>query len=133
VSKVRRSTVVPIIYHVVPTSATNDDGMLYLKHVRHGLRMAPDFATVDLSLNPAVIADVVASRGTIKIIGYLHADKSWEDVFWIAQFEIALRFGCSVVRVTRPAESIDDISVRSFSCRMARKFPRNPWICNNTG
>jgi shikimate 5-dehydrogenase len=133
-SKVRRSTVVPIIYHVLPTSGTNDDGMLYLEHVRHGLRMAPDFATVDLSLDPAIIADVVNSRGTTKIIGHLHADKSWEHAFWIAQFENALRFGCSVVRFTQPSESIDDdISLRSFSCTMARKFPRNPLICYNTG
>jgi shikimate 5-dehydrogenase/shikimate kinase len=133
-SKVRRSTVIPIIYHVVPTSAADGSRALYLEHVRHGLRLAPEFATVDLSIDAAILAEVMTPRGTTKVIGHLHADRSWEDTFWVAQFELAVRLGCSVVRFTRPAEAIDDdVSVRSFSSRMANSDARIPLICYNTG
>lgn len=47
---------------------------------------------------------------------------------------MAVRIGCSVVRFTRPAHSIDDdISVRSFSSRMAKHDAQVPLICYNTG
>ncbi|EMD61007.1 hypothetical protein COCSADRAFT_149417 [Bipolaris sorokiniana ND90Pr] len=134
ISKVRRSTVVPIIYHILPTFPTDGHLTLYLEHARHGLRMAPEYATVDLSLDVATLADLIASRGTTKIIGHLHADTLWEDNFWVVQYEMAVRIGCSVVRFTRPAHSIDDdISVRSFSSRMAKHDAQVPLICYNTG
>ncbi|KAF1836226.1 hypothetical protein BDW02DRAFT_567277 [Decorospora gaudefroyi] len=133
-SKVRRSTVVPIIYHVLPTSTTDGSRLLYLEHVWYGLRLAPEYATVDLSLEPAVLAEVIASRGSTKIIGHLHVDKLWEDTVWITHYENAVRLGCSVVRFTRPAESVDDdISVRSFCSNLARNNARVPLICYNTG
>jgi shikimate 5-dehydrogenase/shikimate kinase len=133
-SKVRRSTVIPIIYHVLPASTVDGSRTLYLEHVRHGLRLAPEFATVDLSLDLTVLTELITSRGTTKMIGHLHGDRSWEDAFWVAQYENAARLGCSVVRFTRPAGSIDDdVSVRSFSSRMARHDSRIPLICYNTG
>ncbi|RAR07416.1 quinate pathway repressor protein [Stemphylium lycopersici] len=134
ISKVRRSTVVPIIYHVIPTSTGDGSQTLYLEHVRHGLRLAPEYASVDLSLDAAALADVIASRGTTKIIGHLHADTTWDDHFWVAQYELAVRLGCSVARFTRPAYSIDDdVSVRNFSSRMATHDGRIPLVCYNTG
>ncbi|USP73872.1 quinate pathway repressor protein [Curvularia clavata] len=134
ISKVRRSTVVPIVYHVLSTSATDHNRALYLEHVRHGLRLAPEYSTVDLLLDAATLADVIASRGTTKIIGHLHTDVPWDDNFWIVQYEMAVRIGCSAVRFSRPAYSIDDdLSVRSFSSRMATHEARVPLICYNTG
>lgn len=133
-SKVRRSTVVPIIYHVLPTSTADGSRTLYLQHVHHGLRLAPEYATVDLSLDAPALADVMAARGTTKIIGHLHTDKSWDDPFWVAQYEMAVRLGCSIVRFTRPASAVDDdISVRSFSSRMAAHDSGIPIVCYNTG
>ncbi|CAE7217275.1 hypothetical protein CFE70_010152 [Pyrenophora teres f. teres 0-1] len=134
ISKVRRSTVVPIIYHVLPTSTADGSRTLYLQHVHHGLRLAPEYATIDLSLDPRVLADVIASRGTTKIIGHLHTEKTWDDHFWVTQYEMAVRLGCSVVRFTRPAVSVDDdISVHSFSSRMAAHDSGVPIVCYNTG
>ncbi|KAI4928396.1 uncharacterized protein J4E92_005882 [Alternaria infectoria] len=134
VSKVRRSTVVPIIYHVLPTSTSDGSRTLYLEYIHHGLRLVPEYATIDLSLDPGALADVINSRGTTKMIGHLHADKPWEDHSWVAQYEKAVRVGCSVVRFTRPAHSIDDdVSVRSFSRRMAAQDAQIPLICYNTG
>ncbi|KAA8615382.1 quinate pathway repressor protein QutR [Pyrenophora tritici-repentis] len=133
-SKVRRSTVVPIIYHVLPTSSADGSRTLYLQHVYHGLRLAPEYATIDLSLDPRALADVIATRGTTRIIGHLHTDKAWDDHFWVTQYEMAVRLGCSVVRFTRPATSVDDdISVRSFSSRMAAHDSGVPIVCYNTG
>ncbi|EDU51585.1 quinate repressor [Pyrenophora tritici-repentis Pt-1C-BFP] len=88
-SKVRRSTVVPIIYHVLPTSSADGSRTLYLQHVYHGLRLAPEYATIDLSLDPRALADVIATRGTTRIIGHLHTDKAWDDHFWVTQYEMA--------------------------------------------
>ncbi|EOA82765.1 hypothetical protein ACJQWK_04608 [Exserohilum turcicum] len=134
ISKVRRSAVVPIIYHVVPASTTDSIRKLYLEHVRHGLRLAPEYASVDLSLDAATLGDVMASRGTTKMIGHVHADTPWDDNFWVVQYELAVRLGCSAVRFTRPAHSIDDdVLVRSFSSRMAAHEARVPLICYNTG
>jgi shikimate 5-dehydrogenase/shikimate kinase len=134
VSKVRRSTVVPIIYHVLPTSGSDGSQTLYLEHVHHGLRLVPEYASIDLTLDPTALADVIKSRGTTKIMGHLHADKPWDDTFWVTQYEKAVRLGCSVVRLTRPAHSIDDdVLVRSFSCQMAVHEAQIPVICYNTG
>ncbi|RYO02197.1 Quinate repressor protein [Alternaria tenuissima] len=134
VSKVRRSTVVPVIYHVLPTSTSDGSRTIYLEHVHHGLRLVPEYASIDLSLDAAALADVINSRGTTKIIGHLHADKPWDDHFWVTQYEKAVHLGCSVVRLTRPASSIDDdVSVRSFSSRMETHEAQVPVICYNTG
>lgn len=134
ISKVRRSTVVPIVYHVLPTSATDSNRALYLKHVRHGLRLAPEYSTVDLSLDATTLADVIASRGTTKMIGHLQAETPWGDSYWVVKYEMAARVGCSAVRFSRPADSIDDdLSVRSFSSRMATHKAGVPLICYNTG
>jgi shikimate 5-dehydrogenase/shikimate kinase len=133
-SKVRRSTVVPIIYHVVPTAAVGRVRTLYTEHVRHGLRLAPEYATVDLSMDEATLAEVVASRGKTKIIGVLHNDKPWDDAYWVAQYENAVHLGCSAIRFTRPAGSTDDdVAARNFSAKMTTSDAHVPLICYNTG
>ncbi|CAO2647910.1 Nn.00g088320.m01.CDS01 [Neocucurbitaria sp. VM-36] len=131
ISKVRRSTVVPIIYHVL----LSDEGRAsYLEHVHHGLRMAPEFATVDLSLDRAKLTEVFASRGITKIIGNLHADKPWDDPSWIIQYDFAVRLGCTVVRFTRPARSTDDdVPTHSLRSTVSQSDTRIPLICYNTG
>lgn len=130
---VRRSTVVPIIYHVTPA---REQGFAtsYLEHVRHGLRLAPEFATVDLSLDEESVLEIIESRGSTKIIGHLHAPVDWYDPFWVEKYDAAMRMGCSAVRFTRPANFMDDnAAIQSFRNKIYEKANGIPLICFNTG
>jgi shikimate 5-dehydrogenase/shikimate kinase len=133
--RVRRSTVTPIIYHVMPPSAgSNHSTTSYLANLWHGLHMAPEFATVDLTMEEELIRAIVASRGSTKIIGHLHAAMDWYDVFWLEKYDMAMRLGCSLVRFTRPANFMDDnAAIQSFRNTINAKSERIPMICYNTG
>lgn len=133
ISRVRQSTVVPIIYHVTPASDQRA-ATSYSEHVRHGLRLAPHFATVDLSLDEESILDIIRSRGSTKIIGHLHAPVDWYDTFWLEKYDAAIRLGCSAVRFTRPAKFMDDnAAIQSFRNKVYEKNKTIPLICFNTG
>lgn len=133
--KVRRSTVIPIIYHVMPVSSNSEYiKASYLASVRHGLRMAPEFATIDLNLDEEVILSIILSRGSTKVIGHLHSDKDWYHPFWIEKYNMAMQLGCSAVRFTRPAKFMDDnAAIQSFRNTIFAKSRRIPLICYNTG
>jgi shikimate 5-dehydrogenase/shikimate kinase len=133
--KVRRSTVIPIIYHVMPVSTSPEySRSAYLANVRHGLRMAPEFATIDLSMDEDVIMAIILARGSTKIIGHLHSSRDWYHPFWIEKYNMAMQLGCSVVRFTRPAKFMDDnAAIQSFRNTIFAKPSRIPLICYNTG
>lgn len=133
--KVRRSTVIPTIYHVMPVSTHSDFSRTsYLATVRHGLRVAPEFATIDLTLDEEIILAIVLSRGSTKIIGHLHSDTDWYHPFWIEKYSMAMQLGCSAVRFTRPAKFMDDnAAIQSFRNTIFAKPKRIPLICYNTG
>ncbi|EMD86312.1 hypothetical protein COCC4DRAFT_166515 [Bipolaris maydis ATCC 48331] len=135
ISRVRRSTVTPIIYHVMPISTNPSYSVtVYLASLWHGLRMAPEFITVDLTMDEELIQAVVASRGSTKIIGHLHAAMDWYDVFWLEKYDTAMRLGCSIARFTRPANFMDDnAAIQSFRNTIYAKSQRIPMICYNTG
>ncbi|EAT81143.2 hypothetical protein SNOG_11435 [Parastagonospora nodorum SN15] len=133
--KVRRSTVIPIIYHVMPAGRSLEYAKSsYLSSVRHGLRMAPEFATIDLTMDEEDIMAIVLARGSTKIIGHLHSDKDWYHPFWIEKYNMAMQLGCSVVRFTRPAKFMDDnAAIQSFRNTIFAKPRKIPLICYNTG
>jgi shikimate 5-dehydrogenase len=135
ICKVRRSTVIPIIFHVMPVSTSLQYSKAsYIASVRHGLRMAPEFATVDLSLEEDLMLSIILSRGSTKIIGHLHAARDWYDPFWLEKYDMAMQLGCSVVRFTRPARFMDDnAAIQSFRNTVHAKVKRIPLICYNTG
>lgn len=133
ISRVRRSTVVPIVYHVMPVQEISGRAS-YLEHVRHGLRMAPELATIDLSVDEESIHDMIRTRGSTKIIGHLHAALDWYDPFWIQKYEAAIRLGCNAVRFTRPAKFMDDnAAIQSFRNKINERPKTIPLICFNTG
>jgi hypothetical protein len=133
--KVRRSTVIPIIYHVMPVYTDSEyTKAAYLANVRHGLRMAPEFATVDLTMDEEIIAAMISCRGSTKIIGHLHSANDWYHPFWIEKYDMAMQLGCSVVRFTRPAKFMDDnAAIQSFRNTIFARSKRIPLICYNTG
>lgn len=133
--RVRRSTVTPVIYHVIPPSTISSySDASYLANVWYGLRMAPEFATIDLTMEEDLIRAIIASRGSTKIIGHLHAAMDWYDAFWLEKYDTAMHLGCSVVRFTRPANFMDDnAAIQSFRNTIYAKSRRIPMICYNTG
>ncbi|KAL5120696.1 hypothetical protein ACEQ8H_001445 [Pleosporales sp. CAS-2024a] len=136
VSKVRRSTVVPIILHVLPPSCDSIDiQSTYLSCVHQGLRTAPEFITFDLSRGEAALAEVVAARGISKVIGCLHTDKTWADPDWRMQYDMAARIGCSLVRFSRPAGiHEDDYHLHKLRFDIKTTRPDSiPLTCYNTG
>jgi shikimate 5-dehydrogenase/shikimate kinase len=137
VSKVRRSTVVPIILHVLPLSTDDreDDREEYLQHVHQSLRTAPEFISLDLALDEATLGEVMAARGISKVIGHSHAERSWAEPYWITQYDKAVRLGCSLVRFSRRAEASDDdylLHKLRFEIKTTRDTPI-PLTCYNTG
>lgn len=138
-SRVRRNTIVPVIYHTSITDAAIEPvRSAYLDFVRQGLRLAPEFATVDLSLSDDVISQIVSVRGPTRIIGHLSLygedAPGWDDAFWSTSYERAARLGCDLVRLLRPAGTMEDnVAVQRFREKMALSRFRLPLIAYNTG
>ncbi|KAF2033722.1 hypothetical protein EK21DRAFT_98122 [Setomelanomma holmii] len=134
VSRVRRSTVVPIILHVVPQLDTLENRAQYLQSLKHCVRTAPEFIIVDLSLGEEVVAEVVAVRGISKVIGVHHTDVSWDEPFWVDQYDMAARVGCTLVRFSRPSESVDDdYFLQELKHTINSRSNSVPLTCFNTG
>ncbi|KAH7014334.1 quinate repressor [Microdochium trichocladiopsis] len=117
-ARIRRSTVIPIIYHVswpavsLTTTISTEQVMTYLEHFQHGLKLCPEYITVDIRLESTLLSHLVALRGHSKVIGVAHiADHTppaWEDPVWISFYQKAHAVGCDVVRLTRPAVDFED-------------------------
>lgn len=134
VSKVRRSTVVPIILHVLPPSKSMDSRTRYINFVHHGLRTAPEYVTFDLSFGEEALSETIAARGVSKVIGCLHAARLWDDPSWIGHYETAVRLGCALVRFSRPAESTDnEYLLQKLKFDIGALGHTIPLTCYNTG
>ncbi|RAK97103.1 putative quinate pathway repressor protein QutR [Aspergillus ibericus CBS 121593] len=150
VANIRRHTVVPLIYHVESTVSRYGLGAEqkdpsrradteYLKLVQHGLRLAPEFVTVDLSYEDNVLSQIIASKGASKVIGHFAAiqapARGWDDTHYMELYERAKRLGCDMVRLTQPAMTIDD----NFAVQRFRDYikslpaPQLPLIAYNSG
>ncbi|PWY73207.1 quinate pathway repressor protein QutR [Aspergillus sclerotioniger CBS 115572] len=150
VANIRRHTVVPLIYHVESTVSRYGPGAEqkdplrrsdaeYLKMVQHGLRLAPEFVTVDLSYEDNVLSQIIASKGSSKAIGHFAATqppaRGWDDAQYMELYERAKRLGCDMVRLTQPAVTIDD----NFAVQRFRDYikslpaPQLPVIAYNSG
>jgi shikimate 5-dehydrogenase/shikimate kinase len=139
VGHARRGTVLPLAIHIVlPETPGEDIVRSYLELVSHAFRLAPEMATVDLRLDDTKVNQLVATKGRSKVIG----DRSisvdpppWDSPTWPALYQKASQLGCDLVRLVRPASSIDDnltIShfrtiVKTMDCRPM------PLISYNTG
>lgn len=145
VATVRRSIIVPIIYHVdeSPSSAEESPSrrsdQSYLNLVEHGLRLAPEFLTVDLSYSDAILSKIIAANGSTRIIGHYSSVRSdsasWDDEEYMSRYERAARLGCDMVRMSRPASTIEDnFAVQRFRDRINASHKSGPpIIAYNTG
>ncbi|KAK5131189.1 hypothetical protein LTR16_000969 [Cryomyces antarcticus] len=141
VASIRRHAVIPIIYHVA--IGTKNDGpgehKDYVDRVLHGLRLAPEYATIDLSLSDDAVARLLAVKGNSKIIGNaFFPDRpscGWDDPRCFASYERAMALGCDLVKLSIPANSIDDnFAVQRFRSQVAAlPSSRIPLVAYNTG
>ncbi|KAL3470603.1 type I 3-dehydroquinase-domain-containing protein [Aspergillus californicus] len=143
---VRRHIIVPLIYHVKSSIPVNQHTELsrrsdtsYLELVQHGLRLAPEFVTLDLSYDDSLLSQIIASKGATKVIGHYSTSqplpRGWDDPDCLAMYERAKGLGCDMVRLTQPAASIDD----NFAVERFRHYtrtlpgPQIPVIAYNSG
>ncbi|KAM0817604.1 putative Quinate repressor protein [Seiridium cardinale] len=145
----RRSIRLPIIFHIQlphdsshPSSRRHGASLLqssYLSIVEHGLRLAPEFLTLDLHLPDEQIQAIIAQKGRTKVIGNLYdgspGPDSWACPTRKTLIGRAEKLGCDLVRICQPATSrADNISVQQFT-HYARTSARLgiPLIAYNTG
>ncbi|KAE8351015.1 type I 3-dehydroquinase-domain-containing protein [Aspergillus coremiiformis] len=150
VATIRRNIVVPLIYHVesdigsiAPATPRKEplrrSISSYLNLMHHGLRLAPDFIAVDLNYDDNVLSQIIASRGSSKVIGHFAfvqcAEQGWDDPVYLELYERAKRLGCDIVRLTQPAASMEDNhAVQRFRHRIAAlPGPQLPLIAYNSG
>ncbi|KAI0440805.1 shikimate dehydrogenase substrate binding domain-containing protein [Xylaria telfairii] len=143
VGALRRNVVIPIIYHVPwPTSGSINDAQraAYLEHVQHGLLLCPEYLTVDLRLDDRALHHIVKLRRISKIIGAIHFESSsrppsWVDPMWVGYYRKAQDFSCDLVKMTRPAFSMEDnFEINMLRCSVAGAGqPQIPLVAYNTG
>ncbi|GAB1317337.1 Quinate repressor protein [Madurella fahalii] len=141
-AQVRRDTVVPIFLHVVfPEAALSDNfwRSLYVSYVCHGLRLAPEYITVDMRLDSQLLANILAIKGTCKVVGNLQLlqpdPPPWASQFWRAYYQKAQDTGCDLARFTRrPVSAADNFDVRLVRYAAESTSGRRiPLIAYNTG
>lgn len=145
-SRVRRETRVPICCHIDRTRIAAEDDVssaevdeIYFTYVRHALRLAPEFLTLDLDCNERELQKIMEMKGFTKIIGH-YSDPSpgsqgWDRPERMAKYEQAKTLGCALVRITQPALTMEDnISAQRFLSKVnSSPEPRLPTIAFNTG
>ncbi|KAI1298080.1 type I 3-dehydroquinase-domain-containing protein [Xylaria venustula] len=136
----RRNVRLPIIYHVqFPNKQSALSLSLYLDAVRHGLRIGPDFITVDLRLGSDDIQRILDKKSRSKIIGNYHDELpdtgSWETQSRKALLQEADKRGFDLIRLTQRGTSrADNIAIQRFiQHARATCSPNLLLIAYNTG
>jgi shikimate 5-dehydrogenase/shikimate kinase len=141
-AQIRRDTVIPIFLHVAfPEAALSDEYLqaLYISYIRHGLRLAPEYVTVDLRLDSHLLASIISAKGTCKVVGnlqWLDPDPPpWNAPIWRSYYEKAQNSSCDLVRFTKRAVSaVDNLDFRlAHHIAESTPGPRLPLIAYNTG
>ncbi|KAL4894078.1 type I 3-dehydroquinase-domain-containing protein [Aspergillus ambiguus] len=150
VATIRRNIVVPLVYHVESNIHPNGSSpgqnesprrsdSAYLDLVQHGLRLAPDFLTVDLSYDDSLLLQIIGLKGSSKIIGHYASPQplpaGWDDPKYLSLYERARKLGCDMVRLTQPAVSMEDnFAVQRFRHHIkTQPGPELPLIAYNSG
>ncbi|KAK1997601.1 shikimate dehydrogenase substrate binding domain-containing protein [Colletotrichum falcatum] len=109
IGSIRRSIVIPLIYHVVLPDSPDS---ICMDYILHGLRLSPEYLTVDLRLTDYQLLHIISMKRRSKVIGHLApaaADSPpWGDPFWMSHYDRACRLGCDLVRLIKPVTSIKD-------------------------
>lgn len=135
---IRRRSNSPIVYHVECEHSTSplakDE---YDDLISHGLRLVPDYITIDLSHTDQQVRDLINLVGQTKVIGHRSYPKQgsspWRNPALHKEFDRAVALGCHVIRFVRQATSAsEDRDCVMFQAAIASRS-KVPLIAYNTG
>jgi len=146
---VRRYTQIPIIFHVPSITRIEQTGAplteireleeAYFDLLRFGLRIAPEYLCVDITCNDQRVKEILAAKGSTKIIGHFFDPSPGLDG-WATQdrkdkLQQAEKLGCDIVWMCQNAASmLDNTSLQRFSTKIKTSDPpHRPLIAYNTG
>ena len=142
-TRVRRDTLIPVVYHVPysEVSADFEDDLIcdqYCGLVSHCLRLAPEFVTVDLLLHDEAICKLNTLKGRTKLIGHFtfvsRPSGGWNNPRSLSLFDRACELDLDACRINMPADTIDDnFALQSFRERACALHPGKFLIAYNTG
>ncbi|CAK7205126.1 hypothetical protein SEUCBS139899_007891 [Sporothrix eucalyptigena] len=141
----RRNVRLPIILHVQGSSSGNGPGRgadlwsVYLDVLRYGLRLAPEYLTLDLRCDPQAAKMLTAQKHSTKIIGHFFdpcpGPGGWELPSRLQLVSSAIQYNCDLVRICQPAISpADNMAVQRFRYHVkTSEFKHMPLIAYNIG
>ncbi|KAG9858235.1 hypothetical protein KCU98_g1054, partial [Aureobasidium melanogenum] len=135
---IRRRSNAPIVYHVECADSTSPSATeQYSDLVSHGLRLVPDFITIDLGRADQQVRELMSSVGRTKVIGHrsypMQSPSPWREPASHKEFDRAVALGCHVVRFVRQAVSVsEDRDCLLFQAAIALRS-KVPLIAYNTG
>ncbi|KAH6898020.1 type I 3-dehydroquinase-domain-containing protein [Thelonectria olida] len=114
----RRTLRVPIIFHIQTTGieaqTQSSAGLerVYFAMLHHGLRLAPEYITVDLRCDDESIRNLIAMKGPTKVIGHFFDPdpglNGWDRPRRKDMVRRAQELGCDLVRLCQEAASVED-------------------------
>lgn len=116
-TRLRRNTIVPIIYNVgLPQKShlETKEKSAYADMVHHGLRLVPEYLSVDLRMSDIFILGLAQRKGPTKLIGHYErfeettGGDSWDEEFWLDVSKRGQRLGCDILRFVSQAQNGGD-------------------------
>lgn len=109
----KRSTILPIILTVLDHESTSHKSALTMPDLLgFCLRLGPDYCTLDLSLDEALVQSIIKNKGRTRIIGSFDAtsrqvnSSNTEELFQM--YEKARRYECELAKITSHTTLISD-------------------------
>jgi shikimate 5-dehydrogenase/shikimate kinase len=135
---IRRHSEAPVVYHVeCQDPALLSPKQLYLDLLYHGLRLIPDFITIDLNCTDRQIRDLTSSVTRTQIIGHRFYPTTrssiWSDPALHKEFDRAVALGCHVVRFVCEAKSASEDRVCALFQAAIASRSKTPLIAYTTG
>jgi shikimate 5-dehydrogenase len=112
---------------------------MYISLIHHGLRLVPEFLTLDLSLSDDDILGVMQVKGSTRLIAHCFSSterfSNWDHNYWISAYDRARRLGFDMVRLCWPAKYLaDNFAIHQFRSKVALLgSPVLPLVAYNTG
>ena len=138
-SIIRRATILPVLLSVsnLQRFANSQHSTLY-DLTEYCLRLAPELCAVDLCLSDSQLRQFVASKRGSTIIGTAELPQclpeGWRDKRCIDTYIRAASLGCDLVRITMPAQDVEDaFAIQSFQRKVVGLDLKRPLIAYATG
>jgi shikimate 5-dehydrogenase/shikimate kinase len=135
---IRRHSEAPVIYHVdCQDSSLLSPKQAYIDLLYHGLRLVPEFITINLDCTDRQIRDLTTSVSRTQVIGhrvYSTAKSSvWTNPALHKEFDRAVALGCHIVRFVCDSKSAsEDRACALFQAAIASRS-KTPLIAYTTG